>query len=190
MFEAGKNACLTLLVLTTCSLAGAQMVVHAVSGTVKSIDAKAKRMSVAVEEGTSGTFAMQSKSEVPLDFDPDLRGDAVDATKFDGVGDFAVVYFYGYGDSRTAVAVKDLGKSGLEKTTGTIAEFDKHSRAMTIHTSDGKTEEFKVNDTAVVDTGLGLESGRRYSPHKGATVRVTASNAGGKNVALFIRSRR
>jgi len=177
-------------VLSVCGslTAHAQMVVHAVSGTVKSVDSKAKIMTVAVDQGSDMQFKIQSGNPPALLFDSELRGDAVDASKFSGVGDFVVVYFYGFDTDRTAVAVKDFGKGNLEKLTGTVTGFDKHNHALTIRTSDGKTETFPLDNKAVVDTGMGLEAGRKFDPSKGDNVRVTASDANGKNVAVFIRA--
>jgi hypothetical protein len=168
--------------------AHSQMIVHAVSGTVKSVDSKAKTITVAVDQGDDMQFKIQSGTAPALAFDPVLRGDAVDAGKFNGVGDFVVVYFYGFDTDSTAVAVKDFGKSQLEKLTGTVASFDKHNHTLTVRTSDGKTQSFPLDDKAVVDTGMGLESGRKFDPGKGANVRVTATDSNGKNVAVFIRS--
>ena len=168
--------------------AHAQMVVHAVSGTVKSVDSKAKTMTVAVDQGSDMQFKMQSGNPPALMFDSELRGDAVDASKFNGVGDFVVVYFYGFDTDRTAVAVKDFGKGQLEKLTGTVTAYDKHKHTLAVRTSDGKTQTFPLDNKAVVDTGMGLEAGRKFDPSKGENIRVTATDANGKNVAVFIRA--
>ncbi len=175
--------------LTWCAGARGQMVVHAVSGTVKSIDLAAKRMSVAVEGGSTEEFATRTKSDVALVFDSDLRGDAMDASKFDSAGDFVVVYYYGYGNNRTAVAVKDLGKSA-EKTTGTVVDFDKRDHKLTVRKSDESKEVFRLSNEAVIDTGLGLESGRKYHPRNGTRVRVASTTEGGQQIAAFVWSRR
>jgi hypothetical protein len=164
------------------------MVVHAVSGTVKSVNSKAKTMTLAVDQADDMQFKIQSGPAPALNFDPELRGDAIDASKFNGAGDFVVVYFYGFDTNRTAVAIKDFGKGQLQKLSGTVTAFDKHNHAVTVRTSDGKTETFPLDNKAVVDTGMGLESGRKFDPSKGDNVRVTATDSNGKNVAVFIRS--
>jgi len=169
-------------------VAHSQMVVHAVSGTVKSVDSKSKTMTVAVDQGSDMQFKIQSGTAPALNFDAELRGDAVDAAKFNGVGDFVVVYFYGFDTNRTAVAVKDFGKGQLEKLTGIVSSYDRHNHAVTVRTSDGKTQTFPLDNKAVVDTGMGLEAGRKFDPSKGDSVRVTATDSNGKNVAVFIRA--
>lgn len=181
----GLSAMLSVFASVT---AHAQMVVHAVSGTVKSVDTKAKTMTVTVDQGSDMQFKIQSGNPPALLFDSELRGDAVDASKFSATGDFVVVYFYGFDTDRTAVAVKDFGKGNLEKLTGTVTAFDKHKHALTVRTADGKTETFPLDSKAVVDTGLGLEAGRKFDPSRGENVRITASDANGKNVAVFIRA--
>ncbi|HKO20537.1 MAG TPA: hypothetical protein VJU82_16805 [Acidobacteriaceae bacterium] len=179
------SATMTLIVPLS---AKCQMVVHAVSGVVKSVDSKTKSITIAVDQSDDMQFKIQSGAPPALTFDPELRGDAVDASKFDGKGDFVVVYYYGFDTDRTAVAIKDFGKGQLEKLSGTVTAFDRHNHALTVRTSDGKTEKFQLDDKAVVDTGMGLESGRKYGPGKGDSVRVTATNSNGKDVAVFVRS--
>jgi hypothetical protein len=172
-----------------CGSASAQMVVHAVSGMVKTINAKARTMDVAVENGTMSEFKLPTDAKVTLDFDNALRSDSVEASKFEHVGDFVVVYYYGYDDDRTAVAVKDLGAGPYHKIEGTVASYDKHDHTMMVKDDGGKSESFALNDHLVVDRGISVDSGRGYSPHKGDHVVVTYMPAGAKNSAVFIRSR-
>ncbi|HEY4011289.1 MAG TPA: hypothetical protein VGM11_14135 [Acidobacteriaceae bacterium] len=169
-----------------CAGARAQMMVHAVTGVVKSINSPST-MEVAVEGGTTSEFNLSNKN-VSLDFDNNLRADSVDASKFNHVGDFVVVYYYGFDSDQTAVAVKDLGAGPYKKVDGTVVNFDKHDRTMTIKDSAGKTEQIALSDHLVVDSGLKVQSGRTYDPEKGAQVRVTYTTAGAKNTAVFLRS--
>ena len=185
----GKQALLYLGTALLCVSANCQMVVHAVSGTVKSFNPKPMSMSVVVESGSIIQFAIRPDSKVALSFEDDLRGDAVDASKFNKVGAFVMVYYYGFETRRTAVAVKDLGPDPFKKTEGTVVDFNKHDRVLTVRDSKGTNETFRLSDNAVVDTGMGLQSGRKYEPDKGYKVRVTSSSADGKDVAVFIRSR-
>lgn len=170
--------------------ASGQMVVHAVSGTVKSIDPASKSIDVDVEDGSRGHFKTASKSSVALSLDNDLRGDAVDASAFHGADSFVVIYYYGFGSDRTAVAVKDLGKGPFEKFNGTVLDFDKHDRMFTVKTNKAGNVKFRISDQVIVDMGVSLESGKKYSPRKGNTVRVTATKSNGEYSAAFVRSRR
>ncbi len=180
---------LTIALTACCATAGAQMIVHAVSGTVKTINPATKTIDVTVDSGDTSEFKLAPNAKVTLDFDNTLRSDATAANKFQKVGDYAVVYYYGYDDDRTAVAIKDLGAGPFQKIEGTVVNFDKHSRTMTVKDDAGKTETFVLGPHLVVDLGMSVASGRSYDPHKGYSVRVTYSNEGGKNTAVFVRSR-
>jgi hypothetical protein len=172
-----------------CGSASAQMVVHAVSGMVKAINANSKTMDVVVDNGMMSKFNLPTGVKVTLDFDNALRSDSVNASKFEHVGDFVVIYYYGYDDNRTAVAVKDLGAGPYQKVEGTVAAFNKHNRTMTVKDDSGKTETFALDEHLVVDRGISVDSGRGYSAHKGDHVTVTYASAADKNSAVFIRTR-
>jgi hypothetical protein len=172
-----------------CGSAGAQMVVHAVSGMVKAVNANSDTMDVVVDNGATSVFKLSTNAKVTLDFDNALRSDSVDASKFEHIGDFVVVYYYGYDDNRTAVTVKDLGAGPYQKVEGTVAAFDKHNRTMTVKDDAGKSEAFALNEHLVVDRGTSVDSGRGYSAHKGDHVIVTYAPAADKNSAVFIRTR-
>lgn len=181
---------LTMVALTMLSAsAGAQMVVHAVSGVVKAIDPHANTMQLTVDSGDTSQFKLPSGAKVTLDFDKTLQSDSVNADKFQHVGNYVVVYYYGYDDNQTAVAVKDLGAGPFEKIDGTVVSYDKHARTMTVKDDGGKSESFALGDHLVVDTGVSVAGGRGYDPHKGWQVRVTYTKTGDKNTAVFVRSR-
>lgn len=165
--------------------AGAQMTVHAVSGMVKAVNATS--IDVAVDSETTSEFKLPSDTKVHLDFDNALRSDAVDPSKFEHVGDFAVVYYYGPDYDRTVVAVKDLGVGPFEKVDGMVTKYDKRDRTLTIQDDGGKTETFTLNEHLVVDSGMRVDSGRSYGPHKGDHISVTYKKDGDTNTTVFIR---
>jgi hypothetical protein len=170
--------------------AWAQMVVHAVSGTVKAVQPETQTVEVAVDPNSTSRFKLAENSKAPLEFDSELRADATDPAKFGHVGDYAVVYYYGYDDNRTAVAMKDLGPGPFTKVEGTVTGFDKHNRTVTLKDDSGKTVALKLDDHLVVDTDMSVDSGRHYSPHKGDRVRVTYTAANGANDAVFFHDLR
>ena len=174
-------------VLMMCASAYSQMVVHAMSGKVQSINAAARTMNLAANDGSTNAFKIEANSKVALDFENDLRSDSIEAQKFEHAGDFAVVYYYGYGNDLTAVAVKDLGAGPLQKVDGTVVNFNKKDRVMTVKDAAGRSYAFTLGDHLVVDTGLGVDSGRKYDPHKGAQVRVTYAQSDNQNSAVFLR---
>ena len=171
-----------------CVSAGAQMVVHAMSGMVKAVNPDSKTMDVTVDNGDTSQFKLPTKAKVTLDFDKALQLDSVNASDFQHVGDYVVVYYYGYGNDRTAVAVKDLGAGPFLKIEGTVVSFDKHDRTMTVKDDAGKSQAVTLTDHMVLDSGVNVSSGRGYEPHKGYHVIATYTQAGDKNTAVLVRS--
>ncbi|HEX4770247.1 MAG TPA: hypothetical protein VH351_05415 [Bryobacteraceae bacterium] len=171
-----------------CTSAFAQMAVHAVSGTVKAINDNSKTIDVATDGGSAMQFKIASGSKADMDFDHDLRSATVDAGKFHGVGNFVIVYYYGFGDDRTAVAIKDLGQRPLQKVTGTVVSFNKQDDVLTVRDKSGASHTFALNDQVIVDMWDGVDTGKKYEPHKGHRVRVTYSTAGTQSVPVFIRT--
>lgn len=179
---------LSVTMLVFCASAGAQMVVHAVSGMVKVVNNDSKTMILTEDNGDVSIFKLPSDAKVTLDFDKALLSDSVEASKFGHVGNYVVVYYYGYDNDRTAVAVKDLGTGPFQKFEGTVMSFDKHTRTMAAKDDGGKSETFALDEHLIVDSGVTVASGRGYDPHKGYHVIVTYSQTGDKNSAVFIRS--
>lgn len=170
-----------------CANAGAQMVVHAVSGMVKAVNPDSKTMDVTDDNGDTSHFKLPSKPKATLD--RSLQSDSVSASEFQHVGNYVVVYYYGYGNDVTAVAVKDLGAGPFRKIEGTVVSFDKHDRTMTVKDDAGKSEAIVLTDQMVLDSGMNVTSGRGYAPQKGYHVIATYAQAGDKNTAVFVRSR-
>jgi uncharacterized protein with von Willebrand factor type A (vWA) domain len=98
-----------------------------------------------------------------------------------------LVYFYGYGNQRTALAVKDLGAGSYAKVDGTVVAFDKHDRKLTIADQTGKRNVYVLGDHLIVDSDEGAGNGRHYSPHKGDQLRLTYSSTGSPAAVAFLR---
>lgn len=161
-----------LVMLGGAAAASGQMIVHAVSGEVKAVTPG--NISVAPDSsGSESQFTIAGSGNVQLNFGSDLKASSVMPSKFDKIGDYALVYYYGYGDQRTAVAVKDLGTGPFTKTQGTVESFDKHTRTLTLKDESGKDVSLVLDEHMVVDTDQGVDTGRKFSPHKGDHVRVT-----------------
>jgi hypothetical protein len=65
-----------------CCLAVAQEVVHALSGTVNSVNFAAKTITVITDDGSGGTFKAMTDSKTQVEFDKTLRADAIAADAF------------------------------------------------------------------------------------------------------------
>ena len=164
-----------------------QMIVHAMTGTIRSVNAT---QLTATSSGLTQTFSVNEKSHPSLNFDRVLREDSTPAADFHKLGAFAVIYYYGLSTDQTAVAVKDLGAGPFTRTSGTVTNFDKHSRRLTITTDAGKSEDFIVAEKAVVDTGMDAKPGRQTDPPSGSHVRVTAVPGKNAPTVVFLRLRR
>ena len=162
--------------------AHAQMVVHALSGTVKAVNAQSLELTTNAD--TTSEFKIAPDPAPALEFDNGLRATATVAGKFNHPGDFAVVYYYGFGSDQTAVAMQDLGSGPFQKVEGTVTGFDKHARAVTVKDSSGQSHTFNLSDHLIVDEEQTVAEGRRYAPHKGETIVVAYS---AQNQAVFIR---
>jgi hypothetical protein len=180
-----------LCVVATCftlaaSAAVAQEIVHALSGTVTSVNAKIKMTEINTDDGTSGHFEWLKSSSASLNFDKSVKSDATDADKFTSKGDHVIAYFIGDGDVRTIVALRDLGSGPIEKTSGTVVKLNRHDHLLTIKNGAGAEESFHLDPKTVVDTMTGVLEDLKFDFSRGDQVRVTAAPANGGETALLI----
>jgi hypothetical protein len=168
----------------------AQEVVHALAGTVSSIDAAAKTLTVKTDDGSEGLFKAETDSKTPLEFNKDVRAETTPAAKFTRTGAEVVVYYFGGGFlERTAAAVQDLGAGPFIKTSGTVSKFDKHHHMVTIKDSLGTEHPFKIDSKTIAETSVGAVEGFKFDPQEGDQVRITGVGSGGDITALFIRAK-
>ena len=164
-----------------------QMLVHAMTGTIRSVTTTEL---TATADGVTQSFVVEPKSHPSFSFDKELRADSTPIADFHKSDTFAVIYFYGGSEDRTAIAVKDLGAGPFARTMGTVTHFDRHTRRLTIRTTDGKTENLIVGEKAVVDAGMSVEPGRKVDPSNGSTVRATSVQMNDAQTIVFLRLRR
>lgn len=99
-----------------CTLAlTAQEVVHALTGTVTAMSL-GKTIQVDADDGSEVDFKDFTKLNIPLEFDRNLRAQATSADKFTTKGTHVIVYYFGEGDLRTAVALQGLPPGSLKRT--------------------------------------------------------------------------
>lgn len=166
--------------------AAAQEVVHALTGTVSSINSATKTITVFQDNGTQGEFsdATTGKPHVALDKKIVLDTTAADAFKKSGA--YVVVLYYGDDSSRTAVALKNLGAGPFSSASGTVLKFE-GKRSISIQDSTGATQTFKITPDTIGEGYLGAVDGNKFQVSKGDKVRVVASSESGSSTALFIR---
>ena len=180
-----RATCLSLGLLAA-HFAAAQEIVHALSGTVEKIDPAAKTLLLKTNDGSEGLFQLPTGAG-NMEFDHEVKARTTPAVTFTETGTEVILYFYGNGDVRTAVAVQNLGNTHLLNTEGTVTRFDKHRRALTIRTTAGAVQNFQVDPKAVADTSAGVVDGQRFEPVRGDNLRIVASSTNGAGNALFLR---
>ena len=166
--------------------AQAQEVVHALCGTVRSINSTAKTITVVTDNGTSALFKERTKPEVRLDFDKRIRAEATapDASTKDG--DRVVVYYFGSGDAQTAVALQDLGAGPFKEISGTVVKCDRRERLLTLKNNLGVEESFHLDPKTVAETPYGAVEGLELDAKDGDQVQVIGSSGNGNEMACFI----
>ncbi len=179
--------CLLGIVSLAASAANAQEVVHALAGTVTSVNPTQQTITVKTDDGSAGVFTDLMKSNVSYEFDRNVRAFSVPASSFTKKGAPVIVYYFGDGDVRTAVALQELGAGPLQKISGSVAKFNKHEHLLTIKDATGASESFHIDTKTVAETPWGAVEGEKFDPSKGDHVRVTAVLANGSEDALFIR---
>ena len=164
----------------------AQEVVHALAGTVKNINQKAATIYIKTDDGSAGNFKDFGGAKIPVSLDKTINAEATPADKFTSKGDQVIAFYFGSGDDRTLVSLRDLGDGTLEKATGTVVKFDKREHLLTIKDSAGTEETFHTDLKTIQDTANGVVEGAKVDAAKGDQVRVTAVQTNGSDDALFI----
>jgi hypothetical protein len=164
----------------------AQEIVHALSGTLSSIDAGDKTITVATDDGSDGTFHLMADAHTSLKFDKGIRSEATAAGDFKTQGAHVVVYYFGAGSGRTVVALKDLGAGPFTTTSGTVVKFDKKEHSLIVKDQTGTTQSFNVVPSTIAETDEGATEGLKFDPRKGEKVIVAAAQASGSSTAVFI----
>jgi hypothetical protein len=177
-------ACISLVPLA----ASAQEVVHAMVGTVSSIDAIAKTIVLKTDDGSTSFFKEMKDPKTPIDFDKNIRTDATAADEFHKSGERAIVYYYGYGNSLTAVALRSLGPGPFTKVTGTVANLDKPEHSLLVKGQSGLIKSFKITSDTIAETSSGAAEGLHFNPGKGDQVRVNSTMVNGVLTAVFINT--
>jgi hypothetical protein len=180
----------TCLFAVCCALiataAQAQEQVHALSGTVKSVNEKIGMTQVDTDDGSSGHFRwILFADPEAVDFAKTISSDVVTPDKFTATGHHAIVYYYGQGTVRIVVGLHDLGDGPIESHVGSFVKMG-HDHVLTIKNSEGAEETFHIDPKTVADTAKGVSVGFKFDLSKGDMVRITAAVANGNATALLV----
>jgi len=164
----------------------AQQVVHALTGTVSSINSATKTISVFQDNGIQGQFSDGTDSKARFSIDKKVALDTTAADVFKNAGAYVVVLYYGTDQERTAVALKNLGPGPFTSVTGMVVKFDgKHS--IDVADEAGSTQNFRISQDTIGEGYMGVVVGAKLQAQKGDKVRIVASKDGSGLTALFVR---
>jgi hypothetical protein len=170
----------------TAAAAGAQQIVHALTGKVTAVYPASKTIMIDTDDGSQGVFDVISQN-VSMSFEKNVKAMTIPAASFTKADCQVVVFFFGLEGVRTVVAVEDLGSAPLANDTGTVVKLDKHAHVLTIKSDAGEEQNYHIDAKTLADTTYGVMEGQKFSPDKGVKVRVTSSGPAGSSTALFIR---
>jgi len=185
----------TLIHLATAALclpfaaatAHAQTMVHAISGTVVSVMPNLKMIEVQTDDGADSHFQWVRSDKDKIEFDKNVSADSTEVKSSAVKGNHIIVYYFGDGDPRIAVALKDLGTTA-QVETGTVVKLDRHDHTLILKNDSGAAVTFHLDPKTVGDTAGGVSENFKYDFDKGKYIRVIYTQADGAQTAWFISS--
>jgi hypothetical protein len=167
--------------------ATAQEVVHALTGTVSSIDDLSKTLVVFQDNGSEGQFKDMTTAKMRVVIDKKIALDTTAAEANKKKGAYVIVFYYGDSDTRTAVALKNLGAGPFTSTEGTVTKFEGKQHTITVQDKSGTEQTFKIPQNSVAEGYMGVVDGYKFQASKGDHVRVVGTTENGAVTALFMR---
>ena len=165
----------------------AQEIIHALTGTVSAVDSSAKTLTVLQDTGSQGDFHALTDPKARVAFDKKIQAASTAAPAFDKQGAYAIIFYFGIDDNRTAVAVKSLGTGPFSSISGVVTKFDSHAHSLTVQDDSGAQQTVRIDADTIAETTLGAIVGLKLDAHKGDRVRVVTSQVNGTATALFVR---
>ena len=169
--------------------ATAQQVVHALTGTVRSIDGLSKTIILFQDNGMEGQFKDMTNSKTRIALDKKIVLETTPADDFKKQGAYVIVFYYGDNDDRTAVALKNLGAGPFTAADGTVVKYEGKGHSISIKDDTGAVQTFKITDQTVAEGYMGAIEGYKFQADKGDHVRIVGSSDGGTLTALFMREK-
>ncbi|MGA3131933.1 MAG: hypothetical protein ABSD59_14095 [Terracidiphilus sp.] len=156
------------------------------TGTVNNINLTAKTITIVADDGSDGTFKDFTNSDTRIDFDKRIRAGATEVDTFNKKDAYVIVFYFGEGNMRTAVAVRNLGSGPFIEGKGTITKFEGRAHLLSVQDGSGTIGSFRIAADTGADTGLGIVDGFKFQPHKDDQVQVVTTLANGSATALFV----
>ena len=167
-------------------VAGAQEVIHAMTGTIRSVDPAQKAFTLFKDSGSLITFKDLNDSKLRTVNDAKVFSDATAAQAFDKRDAYVIVFYYGMVDNPTAVAVRALGTGPFTATVGTVTSFNEKDRSISVKDESGAIHQYKINAATVAESDFGVVDGLKFRAAKGGHIRVVGTGATDSSTALFL----
>ena len=135
-------------------------------------------------DGTRTVVKEEAQNHPRYDFDKALQTEADDSFTFDKQVDRVILYYFGEGWQRRAVAIKDLGPDPLKLTSGQVAHWDRHHHVISVKAADGTKQTFQLDNKTAVDTPMGVVNGDKFDPQTGDQILIKYLNKDGNNDAI------
>jgi hypothetical protein len=164
----------------------AQQVVHALTGTVSSINKAGETIAVLQDVGGDSVFQNPANPKTRVMLDKKIGPGTVSADAFKDNGAYVIVFYYGGSDNRTVVAFKNLGTGPFSSTVGTVKKYER-AHAVTVQDESGAVQIFKIAPDTVAEGYAGVVDGSKFQPSGGDKVRIVSAVVDGSPTVLFIR---
>jgi hypothetical protein len=153
--------------------------VTATHGTISKIDKDAHTIAIKTADGTEHVMHWAKDTTVHGARATDMA--AKDSWHGLKEGSEVVAHSTKSGSEDTVVEVDKVGDQGLQKTEGTVKEFDREGRKLVVQTADGTEHTFTLTGRAAEDAGTDISKGTE----KGTRVVVYSTQTSGRKVAHF-----
>jgi hypothetical protein len=165
----------------------AQQVVHALTGTVSSINKAGQTVAVLQDVGGDGVFQNPSSPRRRVALDKRIEAGTISAEAFKDNGAYVIVFYYGGSDDRTAVAFKNLGPGPFSSAVGTVKKLER-ARSISITDDSGAVQTFRISADTVAEGYAGAVDGAKFQVQGGDKVRIVSAVVDGSPTALFLRT--
>jgi hypothetical protein len=188
MLRVLARTCLFLGCLVSVSVpVAAQEVIHALTGTVSSIDDGTKTITVLEDIGSKGVFEVMSNPKTRIEFDKKIEAETTAAEAFKKSGAYVIVFYFGDINKPMVAALKSLGTGPFSSLVGKVEKFESREHAISVEDSSGKVQTFKIDANTVAETNFGVEEGLKFHAQAGDQVRVVSATVDGSPTAMFLR---
>jgi autotransporter adhesin len=168
--------------------APAQQVVHALTGTVSSIDDLSKTLIVFQDNGSEGQFKDMTSAKTHMVIDKKVTLESASPDSFKKKGAYVIVFYCGDNEDRTAVALKNLGAGPFTSVEGTVVKYEGKQHSISLQDTSGAMQTFKIAPDTVAEGYMGVVDGLKFQAQKGDHIRVVGTSDSSGSTALFVRA--